>query len=113
MTKSKRSLSSGKAGKIIYWIFPIWLALGMVSTGIIQLTKTDGEVDNLTQLGYPVYILTLLGVWKMKGVIAVLIPKIPLLKECLPSGTSTGSMVTEGRIFHYIITDQTYLKFIG
>ncbi|WP_255607552.1 DoxX family protein [Pedobacter polysacchareus] len=33
------------------------------------------------QLGYPLYFLTLLGIWKILGVITVLIPKFPLLKE--------------------------------
>ena len=28
-----------KRNKIIYWIATIWLALGMVSTGIVQLFK--------------------------------------------------------------------------
>jgi uncharacterized membrane protein YphA (DoxX/SURF4 family) len=40
----------------------------------------------MTQLGYPVYFLTLLGIWKMLGVVAVLIPKFPLLKEWAYAG---------------------------
>jgi hypothetical protein len=75
-----------KRNKIIYWIATIWLALGMVSTGIVQLLKVDEEVNNITQLGYPIYFLTILGVWKMLGVVAVLIPKFPLLKEWAYAG---------------------------
>lgn len=44
-----------KINKIIYWIATIWLALGMVSTGIVQLLKVEDEVDVITKLGYPVY----------------------------------------------------------
>src|SRR5690606_28707552 len=75
-----------KRNKIIYWIATIWLALGMTSTGIVQLIKMDEEVKNFNQLGYPEYLLTLLGVWKILGVVAVLLPKFPLLKEWAYAG---------------------------
>jgi uncharacterized membrane protein YphA (DoxX/SURF4 family) len=58
----------------------------MVSTGIVQLMKIEKEVDLMTHLGYPIYFLTIIGVWKMLGVIAVLIPKFPLLKEWAYAG---------------------------
>jgi uncharacterized membrane protein len=75
-----------KRNKIIYWIATIWLALGMLSTGTVQLFKVEEEVDNITQLGYPVYFLTILGIWKILGVVAVLIPKFHLLKEWAYAG---------------------------
>lgn len=70
-----------KSHKIIYWIATVWLALGMVSTGIVQIIKMDEEVTNFTTLGYPLYLMTLIGVWKILGVIAILVPKFPLVKE--------------------------------
>lgn len=75
-----------KRDKIIYWIATLWLALGMTSTGIVQLIKMDEEVDLMTRLGYPIYFLTIIGVWKILGVIAVLIPKFSLLKEWAYAG---------------------------
>lgn len=81
-----KKTSAGKAQKIIYWIATLWLALGMVSTGGVQLLKVEDEVANITKLGYPVYFLTILGSWKMLGVIAVLVPKFPLLKEWAYAG---------------------------
>ena len=75
-----------KTNKIIYWIATIWLALGMLSTGIVQLIKMEEEISMMTNLGYPLYLLTILGVWKILGVIAVLIPKFPLLKEWAYAG---------------------------
>ncbi len=75
-----------KRNKIIYWVATLWLALGMVSTGIVQLLKMKEEVDKMTHLGYPVYFLTLLGVWKILGVVAVLIPRFPILKEWAYAG---------------------------
>ena len=77
-----------KRNKIIYWVSTLWLALGMLATGTLQLSKARAEgalappgVYGITHLGYPIYFLTILGVWKVLGVVAVLIPKFPILKE--------------------------------
>ena|SRR5436305_9302098 len=75
-----------KRNKIIYWICTLWLALGMLSTGTVQLLKVNAKVAFITHLGYPIYFLTILGVWKILGVVALLIPKFPLLKEWAYAG---------------------------
>jgi uncharacterized membrane protein YphA (DoxX/SURF4 family) len=86
-----------KRNRIIYWIFTAWLALGMASTGIVQLMKMKEEVDMFASLGYPEYLLTIIGAWKILGVIAVLIPKFPLIKEWAYAGfifCMTGAIVS-------------------
>ncbi|HXD34742.1 MAG TPA: DoxX family protein [Pyrinomonadaceae bacterium] len=86
-----------KTKKIIYWISTGWLALGMFSTGIVQLLKSKADVDQITHLGYPAYLLTILGIWKLLGVVAVLIPKYPLLKEWAYAGfffAMTGAAIS-------------------
>src|SRR5260221_5477325 len=91
-----------KRNKIIYWIATLWLALGMVSTGAVQLFRAkegQGGLDSITNLGYPVYILTILGVWKMLGVVAVLVPKFPLVKEWAYAGFF---FVMTGAIFSHV-----------
>ena len=82
-----------KSHKIIFWIATIWLALGMLATGITQLLKLRSEgsvappgLDGIIQMGYPVYLLTIIGVWKILGVVALLIPRYPLLKEWTYAG---------------------------
>ncbi|HEU4554327.1 MAG TPA: DoxX family protein [Chitinophaga sp.] len=78
-----------KTSKIIYWISTAWLALGMISTGGTQLVKAKegpGAVDSMIHLGYPLYFLTILAVWKILGAITILIPKFPLLKEWAYAG---------------------------
>lgn len=64
----------------------IWLALGMLSSGIVQLLSMKEDVDFIIRLGYPVYFLTILGIWKILGVVALLIPKVPLVKEWAYAG---------------------------
>jgi len=86
-----------KRNKIIYWIATAWLALGMLSTGIVQLIKTKEEADMMIRLGYPLYFLTIIAVWKFLGVAAILIPKVPLLKEWAYSGfffTMSGAVLS-------------------
>ncbi len=91
-----------KRDKIIYWIATAWLALGMLSTGVVQLLKAkegQGGADMITHLGYPVYLLTILGVCKILGVVVVLIPRFPLLKEWAYAGFV---FVVSGAIFSHI-----------
>ena len=86
-----------KRNKIIYWIATIWLSLGMTSTGIVQILGLKAEVDFITHLGYPAYFLQILGVWKILGVVAILIPKFTLLKEWAYAGfffTTTGAALS-------------------
>ena len=75
-----------KTNKIIYWVSTVWLALGMVSTGLVQLLRVEEEVDNINKLGYPVYFLTILGIWKLLGVVAVSVPRFALIKEWAYAG---------------------------
>ena len=75
-----------KRNKIIYWIATVWLSLGMLSSGIVQLLRVKSETEFILQLGYPAYFLTIIGVWKLLGVVAVLIPKFPLVKEWAYAG---------------------------
>ena len=75
-----------KTNKIIYWISTLWLSLGMVSTGLVQLFRQNEQADYITDLGFPEFSLTLLGIWKILGVIVLLIPKFTLLKEWAYAG---------------------------
>ena len=92
-----------KRKKITYWIATIWLSLGMLSTGAVQLLKMKGDspgsLDSMTHLGYPAYFVTLLGIAKILGVVALLIPKYPLLKEWAYAGFF---FMMSGAIFTHI-----------
>jgi len=101
-----------KRDKIIYWIATIWLALGMVATGGVQLFKAkegQGGADMITHLGYPVYLLTLLGAWKILGVVAILIPKFSLVKEWAYAGFF---FVMSGAIFSHIALGDSVVEIL-
>jgi hypothetical protein len=99
-----------KRNKIIYWIATIWLALGMLSTGIVQLLKLKEEADMMTNLGYPLYLLTILGIWKILGVITVLVPKFPLLKEWAYAGFF---FAMSGAVFSHLANGDGAKEFFG
>lgn len=79
MTKTKRN-------KIIYWITTGFLAFGMLAGGVQQLLQIGGYVEIVSGLGYPLYLLSILGAWKILGVIAILVPRFPLVKEWAYAG---------------------------
>ncbi|OQP57793.1 DoxX-like family protein [Niastella vici] len=99
-----------KRNKIIYWIATLWLSLGMVATGIVQLLKVPAEASKMAFLGYPLYILTILGIWKLLGVIAVLIPKFPLLKEWAYAGFF---FAMSGAVFSHFASGSAAKEFFG
>lgn len=99
-----------KRNKIIYWVATLWLALGMTATGIVQFLKVKEEVDMMNHLGYPTYFLTLLGIWKILGVIAVLIPKFPLLKEWLYAGFF---FAMSGAVFSHLAAGDAAITLFG
>lgn len=109
-------MKQSKTTKIIYWITTVWLASGMAATGIQQLMKEEvpGSVAppgtyGIAQLGYPEYFLTILGVWKLLGVIAILMPKYPLLKEWAYAGFF---FIMSGAIFSHLATGSSAVEMI-
>jgi hypothetical protein len=75
-----------RINRIVYWIATLWLALGMLSTGVVQTLRLEGQDDFLDGLGYPSYFPLMLGVWKALGIVALLVPGYPVLKEWAYAG---------------------------
>lgn len=72
--------------KVIYWTSTILLSLGMLSGGIGQILMFPSTVEGMVKLGYPLYFLTIIGICKIIGVIAILSPGLPLVKEWAYAG---------------------------
>jgi hypothetical protein len=96
----------GKGELIIYWIATALLGIGMLQSGIFAVLRNDQWVKIITDLGYPLYFLTILGVWKILGVIAIVIPKFKLLKEWAYAGfffAMTGALVSHLAVGDYAV----------
>ncbi|MGG1517764.1 DoxX family protein [Paenibacillus oryzisoli] len=69
-----------------YWTVTIILAISITLSGIGQLLRYGGNVDLVTHIGFPLYVTNILGAWKLLGVIAIVMPEFPRLKEWAYSG---------------------------
>ena len=71
---------------VAYWIFTALAALLFAVPGIALLLRIPHFTEDMAQLGYPSYFLTILAVWKLLGVVAILVPGLPRLKEWAYAG---------------------------
>jgi len=84
--------------KIIwYWIITGLLSFCIFLGGLFQALQLPDVIKGFKPLGYPTYFISLIGIWKMLGVIAILVPKFRLLKEWTYAGiffTMTGAVIS-------------------
>jgi uncharacterized membrane protein YphA (DoxX/SURF4 family) len=104
------------AKKITYWFATIFLALALLGSGVQQLMRVEAEgalappfAWGIVQLGYPVYVLTVLGTWKLLGLIAILIPRFPLLKEWAYAGIF---FLLTGALFSHFESGHPWVEFV-
>jgi uncharacterized membrane protein YphA (DoxX/SURF4 family) len=88
---------------ICYWVATTLLVFAVFTGGIGELGRTWGTLETVTILGYPPYILTILGAWKILGSIALVAPRFPRLKEWAYAGIFFG--MTGAAVSHAIKGD--------
>jgi uncharacterized membrane protein YphA (DoxX/SURF4 family) len=81
-----KSAPNAKRKLIGYWISTGVIAFTMLPAGAMQLARTQQQADGFARLGYPLYFMVMLGVWKLLGGIAILAPRFPRLKEWAYAG---------------------------
>jgi hypothetical protein len=74
--------------KITYWTATIIFALLFLMDGIGGVTRAQDGVAVLNHLGYPVYLMSIVGVAKLLGVVAILQTKFRTIKEWAYAGFS-------------------------
>ena len=85
-----------KKTNITYWIFTGLLAVLMLFSGVSNALVTPESITLVsTHLGYPVYIIPFLGVAKVLGALAIIVPGFPRIKEWAYAGLAydvTGAL---------------------
>jgi uncharacterized membrane protein YphA (DoxX/SURF4 family) len=71
---------------IAYWVTTIFGPASFVIGGVLHLTRAEQVMSGLSHLGYPAYFASILGLWKLLGAIAVVMPRFPRLKEWAYAG---------------------------
>lgn len=70
-----------KTTKTIYWILLILFSAFFAFDAIGGLMQIEAGKQAMLQLGYPLYLMTITGVTKILGILALLQNKFPTLKE--------------------------------
>jgi hypothetical protein len=89
--------------KIGYWTATTLLALASLGGAYYDITQAEPIVETMRQLGYPLYVCTILGCWKLGAAIVILLPGLPRLKEWAYAGiffNLTGAIAS-----HLIVHD--------
>ena len=69
-----------------FWAITGVFVLGMVGSGVADLAQPDALMTGMAHLGYPAYFVSILGTWKLLGVVALLAPGFPRVKEWAYAG---------------------------
>lgn len=88
-----------KAKVIGYWVCTVLLVFFFLPGGIFYAMRGAAAVEAVHRLGFPMYFCVFLGVWKVLGSIALVVPRFPLVKEWAYAGfffDLTGAAVASG-----------------
>ncbi|MEY4512153.1 MAG: hypothetical protein RLZZ450_4275 [Pseudomonadota bacterium] len=86
---------------IAYWITTALVAFVFVGGGTMDLLGSAEVIAGMAALGYPAYFATILGVWKVLGAGAVLVPGLPRVKEWAYAGMFfdlTGAAISHASV---------------
>lgn len=76
-----------KKTNILYWIFTGLFGAFMLFSAIPDILVSDIAVEGMSKgLGYPIYFVPFIGVAKLLGVVAIVVPGFPRIKEWAYAG---------------------------
>jgi hypothetical protein len=86
MTTMNEMVTTTRAKKALYWASTGFASLALAAIGAADLARLPDVIAGLAHLGYPAYFATIIGVWKLLGVVTILAPGLPRLKEWAYAG---------------------------
>jgi hypothetical protein len=95
---------------IWYWIITAILSFCIFTGGLFQALQLKGVVQGFKPLGYPNYFISIIGVWKVLGIIAILIPNFKLLKEWAYAGIF---FAMTGAVISHIASNDVHVQIIA
>jgi hypothetical protein len=91
------------AKTVAYWTITILLAFFIGSGGVAYVLQAEFTVEGFVILGLPVYMMVLIGVWKVAGAVVILLPGLPRIKEWAYAGILID--VTGAIVAHWAVGD--------
>ena len=101
---------SSRARLIAYWVTTGVLCLGMAAGGTAQVLHARFSVDGMIHLGYPLYVMTIVGLWKVCGVAVLLAPGLQLMKEWAYAGFF---FLLSGAVASHIASGDDFSGWVG
>lgn len=99
--KNKSKTVSARTQKIVFKITTVITIIGMLAGGASQFFRVEYQINVFEQLEYPLYLMSIIGLGKMLGAIALMIPGIPpIFKICAYAGLF---FVTTGAVISHIV----------
>jgi uncharacterized membrane protein YphA (DoxX/SURF4 family) len=89
-----------------YWATTGFLVFNLLSGGLAELAQRQENAAGMLLLGYPVYVMAILGVWKVLGSIALLAPRFPRLKEWAYAGIFFN--MSGAAVSHAVVGDESW-----
>ena len=89
--------------KVLYWVITVPFLIVMIISAYSYLTAAPTVVEGIRALGYPLYLLKILGLAKLLGVLAILYGKFHTLKEWAYAGFTINMIGAS--ISHYFSGD--------
>jgi hypothetical protein len=72
--------------KVAFWLLTMIVVWETIAGSLWDLLRIEYVRVVFAHLGYPLYLLTILGVWKLPGALVILAPGLPRLKEWAYAG---------------------------
>jgi len=91
------------ARKVIYWLTTGLVATMSAFAAYAYLTKSPQAVQGFAHVGYPQQLRVLLGIAKLLGAIALVVPGLPKLKEWAYAGFTFAWIAA--CVAHYLAKD--------
>ena len=104
------------ARRIAYGVTTGLAAFVFLSSGAVNIARPGFVRVAMAHLGYPAYFVTVLGVWKVLGGVAILAPGLPRLKEWAYAGMVfdlTGAAASHAAVGDPAATAVAPLVFAG
>lgn len=102
----QRENGDSRSKVIGYWVVTTFLLFNVLSGAVAELMQRKDNVEGMIFLGYPLYFMMILGVWKVLATIALLVPGFARLKEWAYAGIFFN--MTGAAISHAVTGDATW-----
>jgi hypothetical protein len=84
--KPQGQMMNSRFRTIAYWAATGLIVLQCTAGAIFDLMRTPSASQPMIHLGYPLYLMLILGVWRALAGITLVMPRFPRLKEWAYAG---------------------------